>query len=301
MARLGLRCCLGLSSAAACVLLFIVARRGALSREELLRLSSAANDTEPLVIGVATAVSAREERFLHMCRRARLRCTLLGLGQRWRGFGWLKDFVYKPALAHLPDNALVVLTDVSDTLIQAGCSHDELLRRYQAVSERAPAGGVERVVVSLETACSTGACPAIAVGRDAGIKELHHVNGGFQAGRAQSLLRMWRAVRTRAGRNQASLGMYAKAHPNAVVADTRQRLAATIVLDKGEWERDWMVAGRLIRNRHTGVAPCFLHFPGTQERHRRGRIRQNETSKGFMHSRMRRWDAIVRLVDDGVV
>ena len=241
----------------------------------------------PLILGASTAGQSaddnRTQQFGALCRRAGLSCTLVGAGQRWRGFAWLKDHIYKPVLAKLHPESLVILTDVRDVIIQE-CSPDAVLARYRAITYNA-----SQTVVSLETSCSVSWCPRLTTTRDAGIAGLHHVNGGFQMGPASALLRMWRAVRTRKGKNQADLGAYALANPGLVVADARQLLAATIVLDQGEWERHWMVENRTIRNRHSGVAPCFLHFPGTQEK-RRANPKQAS-------SRMARWDAVVRAVD----
>ena len=97
--------------------------------------------------------------------------------------------------------------------------------------------------------------------------------------------RLWRAIATNEGNvsccdhthrgrldPQLGLGRFSRQHPRLVAFDHRQDLVANIVnFEADEWAAHYDVAAERggargarmqVRNRHTGVRPCFLHVPG---------------------------------------
>ena len=244
--------------------------------------------------------------------------TLL-TGAGWQGYDGLA-LAYARAAEALPPARLAIMLDAPDLFV--GATPAQILAAYARV-----VGGRRRaIVLGLETGCPPGRCTpvpddgAAAAAAAPGIAGLRHINGGFVAGEAASVARMWRWVSSHAccavkrGVNRTSgqlgIGRFARAHPHAVAYDREQRLVAHIInggvrgddgqmRDHIEWADHYEVvprptparAGGLVmptqvRNRHSGVAPCFVHAPGTHEINR----------KAFRKRRriMEPWDAIVR-------
>lgn len=67
--------------------------------------------------------------FQESCRRNRLPLTVLGWGERWRGFSWRFD-LYKAALAQCDPSELVMVTDAFDAVFLAG--PEEIEQKFRA-------------------------------------------------------------------------------------------------------------------------------------------------------------------------
>lgn len=229
------------------------------------------------ILTAATHVGVRERRLLRMCASWGFNCTLLGQGEKWRGYQWLKDTLFIPALRSLQPDELVITMDAADMVIQA--TREEVLRRYKSVlRQHLNTSNPVGIVGTLESSCPGPwlthgrPCPTATDSLEAGIRGLTHLNGGFMMGPAGRVLDVWQSV----GRQdpQYAIGVYGTQHRDAFAPDTRQLLTATIVLQEREWQDHFVVenATHLIMNRHTELAPAFIHFPGTQERLRSTRF-----------------------------
>ena len=220
---------------------------------------------------------------------------MLGVGQKWGGFGWMAH-QYAAEVAKLPPEQIAIVMDCTDAFVQAG----EL--DIRAAFTAAAAG--KPIVLSLETGCPRTRCteaPAAkgeveAAEKKVGISSLTHVNGGFVIGRAWALKRLWdyaanHSCCTNTRRNkwpsaQLGIGRFMLAHPELVAVDRTQQLIAVINnMRSNEWRRHYELtnftqpqrdpAGKGLetwhraRNVHSRVAACFVHMPGIHEVYRK--------------------------------
>ena len=169
-----------------------------------------------------------------------------------------------------PEHLLVAM-DSSDGLVQARNEAEVVAAYWQVVSttnQRQP-----RLVLALETGCIAGFCVRIPSLPSPALPGNIHVNGGFVMGPARLMQRLWHEVAytnvscCHKGRMHPQLGMgtFALRHPELVAFDVHQHLAAVINLhDNTEWPSNYKADRGIVSNKHTGVRPAFLHFPGQQ-------------------------------------
>ena len=225
-----------------------------------------------------------------MCESCGLNCTLIGQREKWRGYQWLKDDLFLPALRALPPERLVITMDAADMIVQA--SANEVLGRYFAVlRQHGNRSGV--AVGMLESSCPRlphgQRCPIASATLNAGVPRLTNLNGGFLMGPAHVVLDVWLSIGTLDP--QYAMGLYALAHPDVLVPDTRQVLAGAISFQQHEWPTHYRLDNTThrIANQHTGISPAFVHLPGTQESLRR---------TVYNRERMHPFDEVMRLVDE---
>lgn len=245
-------------------------------------LSSARNMT---VFSACTDGCSSEaaRRFVAMAAHYRLRFVPIGSSDTWRGFDWMAR-QYADAAAALPPTALAIFADHSDMFIQADAA--AIAGAFEHAAEGKP------LVLSLETGCPNGRCTVgvnVSASRplgESGIPSLRFVNGGIVIGYAWALRRLWdhaannsccRVVHhKRIPSAQRGIGDFVRSHRELVAFDRAQRLCSVIVnLRTGnEWAQHYGALppgqpGTLprIRNRHSGVAPCFVHMPGVSHEH----------------------------------
>jgi len=236
------------------------------------------------VIAVATKNSdkLRLVNFKQMCRKRQLDCIILGKNDVFKGFGWMFTHLVIPTINNLPKDDLVIVADALDILIQG--NNEDIILSYQ---ETIPTGN--KVVVSLETNCPNTNCPDV-IQRDAtptGIPNLQHINGGFVFGPVM-LVENVLQIMSKSDDPQGNLGKHVIENPEQFWIDKEQRFCATIVnAEQNEWNTYYQKQDK-IQNKQTMIAPHFIHFPGTQEKHRK--------SKQFKY-RLEAWDDAYGSVD----
>lgn len=243
---------------------------------------SSSHSTFSLVSFMIESKSGRRQRrignFVSMTRSWALPLAVVGNATGAVFGGW--DHLQRVYLNHSRDvpnrRDLVAYVDSADAFVQ-GTAADWL-----AAFERASGG--KPVLVGLESNCPEGRCVPVAnaaLPSPSGIKGYVHVNGGFVMGEAWAVHRVWQAITdneksiaccdpTHKGRldPQLGLGRFALAHPELVAFDHRQEVAANLInFDTDEWLTHYDIvdgAGgrRQLRNKHTGVRPCWMHVPG---------------------------------------
>ena len=187
------------------------------------------------------------------------------------------------------------MMDSTDAFIQG--TEAEVRAAYDATSRGRP------LVMAVETNCPSSRCTTAPVPEEAlqaaeattGIRYLRYVNGGMVMGEAWALTKLWDFVSvynnsccSKKGLPSAQLGIgrFIKANPQMFAFDLKQRLCAVITnLKKNNWNESHAhyegsplsqpqrhggleVAQRLV-NRHSRIAPCFIHVPGAKAKLRR--------------------------------
>ena len=215
----------------------------------------------------------RRKAFEQSVRASSLQFAVLGNSSSWHSWLWMSTQyeMHAAAVAAQHPEHLVVAIDSSDGLVQAD-GEEGILAAYRQVVSQSPMG--QPLVMALETGCVSGFCVRIpSLPTPSRVPGNFHVNGGFVMGPARLMQQLWHAVAftnvscCHKGRMHPQLGMgkFALLHPELVVFDTHQRLAAVINLhDPTEWTRHYHATNGFITNRHTQIKPAFLHFPGQQ-------------------------------------
>ena len=213
----------------------------------------------------------------------------VGGGNRWRGFGEMAA-QYAAAAERVPAHHHVVMLDSADAFAQG--SADDVLAAFRRASGGRP------IVLGLETGCPPRRCtPAPPAGGrplgragPAGIPWLSYINGGFVMGEAWAAARLWRSTASNGccGANkkfsaQLGIGRFARANAPMVAFDHAQELIAHVISSAkdNQWRAHYattvrapprahggLVTRKRVRNRHSGVAPCFVHVPGVHESQR---------------------------------
>lgn len=214
-------------------------------------------------INALGGIAALENNFYHACKKYQINCTVLGRGEKWLGWPWMVQKL-RTEMRNLDPGTLVIVMDQSDILMQ--CSKAKIVAAFnELVPNR------NKIVLQLESSFHG---PPQHVNISAGIPNLQQVNGGWLMGTVEQVDKALVAMGRKDRDPQVNLGNYALANSQSVVIDQDQRFCATIVTD--EWSKHFKVVNHsrhrnrswsmMAQNKHNNVFPCFLHFPGRQER-----------------------------------
>lgn len=223
---------------------------------------------EPVrVITVATHDEGYFSALAESCHRAGMPLTVLGWGERWRGFNWKFNLV-RDHLRTLPPAAMVVFVDAFDVVVLQDSA--ETLRRYRALT----GGGDGRVVFSVDNPTANPIMDV--VGRMAFSRcGTRIINTGVYMGPAARVIEVLDVVDGRDDRYDDQKLMNWACRDNAdffrrnVVMDMAGHVAFNAVCQQGLGYfgggncRYFSIDPADLRNPLTGTVPCFLHAPAS--------------------------------------